>query len=104
MRCSRASHAREPGMALLDMSKVEQRYRAVLAVLAGDRVGEVATKFDVSRQSVRIWTARYRRDGLAGLADRSHRPQSCPHQAEPVVEAAVCELRRAHPRWGARRI
>jgi transposase InsO family protein len=91
-------------MALLDMSKMEQRYRAVLAVLAGDRIGEVATKFDVSRQSVRIWGARYRRDGLAGLADRSHRPQSCPHQAEPVVEAAVCELRRAHPRWGARRI
>jgi hypothetical protein len=24
-----------------------------------------------------------------------------PHQASPEVEAAVCELRRAHPRWGA---
>jgi hypothetical protein len=40
--------ARVPGLALLDLSRVEQRYRAVLAVLAGDRVGEVAAKFKVS--------------------------------------------------------
>ncbi|WP_230687359.1 IS481 family transposase [Catellatospora vulcania] len=86
------------------MSKVEQRYRAVLAVLAGDRVGEVASWAGVSRQSVHAWVARYRDGGLAGLEDRSTRPDSCPHQAPPVVEAAVCELRRAHPRWGARRI
>jgi hypothetical protein len=54
----------------------------VLAVLAGDRVGEVAAKFGVSRQSVRIWVSRYRHDGLAGLADRSHRPESCPLRVE----------------------
>lgn len=83
---------------------VEQRYRAVLAVLAGDRVGEVAGRFGVSRQSVHSWVARYRREGLLGLEDRSRRPAGCSHQSSPVVEAAVCELRRAHPRWGARRI
>jgi transposase InsO family protein len=91
-------------MALIDMSKVEQRYRAVLAVQAGERVGEVALRFGVSRQSVSTWLARYAVDGLAGLSDRSRRPESCPHQASPEVEAAVCELRRAHPRWGALRI
>ena len=38
--------------------------------------------------------------------DRSHRPEFCPHQAsvEVEVEAAVCELRREHPRWGSRRL
>ncbi|MFD1322613.1 IS481 family transposase [Micromonospora sonneratiae] len=86
------------------MSVVEQRYQAVLAVLAGDRVTEVAVRFGVSRQSVHSWLGRYAQAGLAGLQDRSHRPESCPHQASPEVEAAVCELRRAHPRWGARRI
>ncbi|MGI5521740.1 helix-turn-helix domain-containing protein [Micromonospora sp. CA-259024] len=35
---------------------------------------------------------------------QAHRPNSCPHQASPEVEPAVCELRREHPRWGARRI
>ena len=93
-----------PGLALIEMSKVEQRYRAVLAVQAGDRISEVAHRLGVSRQSVHTWLARYAEQGLAGLEDRSRRPDSCPHQADPEVEAAVCELRRAHPRWGTRRI
>ena len=93
-----------PGLALVELSKVEQRYRAVLAVQAGQHVSEVAQQFGVSRQSVHTWLNRYAEQGLAGLEDRSRRPESCPHQASPEVEAAVCELRRAHPRWGARRI
>ncbi|MEU0114770.1 helix-turn-helix domain-containing protein, partial [Streptomyces bobili] len=86
------------------MSVVEQRYRAVLAVLAGATVTEVAARLGVSRQTVSGWKSRYAVSGLAGLADRSRRPASCPHQASAEVEAAVCELRREHPRWGPRRI
>ncbi|MFR0358596.1 IS481 family transposase [Streptomyces sediminimaris] len=86
------------------MSVVEQRYRAVLAVLAGATVTEVAAQLGVSRQTVSGWKSRYEASGLAGLADRSRRPASCPHQASAEVEAAVCELRRKHPKWGPRRI
>ncbi|MEU0472824.1 IS481 family transposase [Streptomyces olivaceus] len=91
-------------MALVELSVVEQRYRAVLAVLAGATVTEVAASLGVSRQTVSGWKTRYQASGLAGLADRSRRPSSCPHQASAEVEAAVCELRREHPRWGPRRI
>lgn len=91
-------------MALVELSVVEQRYRAVLAVLAGATVTEVAAQLGVSRQTVSGWKSRYETSGLAGLADRSRRPVSCPHQASAEVEAAVCELRRKHPRWGPRRI
>jgi transposase len=91
-------------MALVDMSVVEQRYRAVLAVQRGEPKNEVAAHFGVSRQTLHSWLARYTRDGLAGLTDRSHRPESCPHQASAEVEAAVCELRREHPRWGPLRL
>ncbi|GGQ92697.1 IS481 family transposase [Streptomyces aurantiogriseus] len=91
-------------MALVELSVVEQRYRAVLAVLAGATVTEVAAQLGVSRQTVSGWKSRYEASGLAGLADRSRRPASCPHQASAEVEAAVCELRRKHPRWGPRRI
>lgn len=80
------------------VSTTEQRLRAVLAVEAGGRVGEVAFAFGVSRQSVPAWLGRYRESGLEALADQSHRPDTCPHQASPVVEAAVCEMRRDHPR------
>jgi transposase InsO family protein len=57
----------------------------------------------VSRQSVHAWIARYEQGGLASLADRSHRPASCPHQIPPETEARICELRRQHPGWGPRR-
>lgn len=55
----------------------------------------------MSRQTVSVWKSRYE---AAGLADRSRRPASCPHQVSAEVEAVVCELRRKHPRWGPRRI
>jgi transposase InsO family protein len=91
-------------LALVDLSAVEQRYRAVMAVLDGARVTEVAAEVGVSRQSVSSWLVRYREAGLAGLADRSSRPRSSPNRASAQVEARVCELRRDHPRWGAQRI
>ncbi|MFB9691503.1 IS481 family transposase [Amorphoplanes digitatis] len=86
------------------MSVVEQRYQAVLEVRAGSTVTDVAERFGVCRQTVHEWLARYRDDGLTGLADRSSRPRRSPGQTAPEVEALVCELRRNHPRWGARRI
>jgi transposase len=91
-------------LALLDLSVVEQRYRAVLAVKAGETVVRVAAEWGVSRQTVHTWSKRYDAAGLDGLADLSRRPQSCPHQACVDVETAVCEMRREHPRWGPRRI
>jgi len=88
-----------------EMSVAEQRYLAVLAVIAeGATVTEVAGRWGVSRQSVHSWLARYEAGGLEALADRSHRPGSCPHQMDPRIEARVLELRRVHRSWGARRI
>jgi hypothetical protein len=86
---------------LWERSVTEQRSSAVLEVLeAGLPVTEVADRYGVSRQSVHTWIARYRAGGLEGLADRSHRPNRCPHQLAAAVEARVCELRRRHPGWG----
>jgi len=67
-------------------------------------VVEVAARAGVHRSTVHRWVARYLAEGIGGLADRSHRPLSCPQQATEVVEVAVAEMRRAHPRWGSRRI
>jgi transposase InsO family protein len=94
----------EAGLALVELSVMEQRYRAVLEAEAGCPVTEVAARHGVSRQSVHAWVRRYRSGGLAALADRSHRPGSCPHQVPAEIEALTCELRRAHPRWGPTRL
>ena len=83
----------------------EQRYQAVLAVIGDGRsVKEVAGQWGVSRQTLHAWLARYEAEGLDGLADRSRRPRSCPHQLPAEVEALALELRRSRPYWGARRL
>lgn len=52
-------------MALVELSIVEQRYRAVLAVQAGEPVVEVAARIGVSRQTIHSWLARYAEVGPA---------------------------------------
>jgi transposase len=88
-----------------ELSVAEQRYQAVLAVIAdGLGVSQAAEKVGVSRQTLHAWLARYEAEGLEGLADRSHRPGRCPHQMSAGVEAALLELRRSRPYWGPRRL
>jgi transposase InsO family protein len=90
---------------LVELNKMEQRYDAVLAVLRdGLSIGEVAAAFGVSRQSIYRWLQRYEQGGLPALAERSHRPEHCPHQLAPTLEAAVLEMRRVHPAWGPLRL
>jgi transposase InsO family protein len=91
-------------LALIVLSVVEQRLDAVRAVLSGIEVNEVAAQAGVHRATLHRWVTRYLAEQIGGLADRSHRPMSCPHQAMEAVEVAVAELRREHPRWGSRRI
>jgi transposase InsO family protein len=89
---------------LVELRLVEQRYQAVLEVLEGAAVTDVARRFGVARQTVHGWVGRYATEGLAGLADKSSRPLSCPHQMAPEVEARIVEMRRGHPNWGSRTI
>jgi transposase-like protein len=52
----------------------EQRYRAVLEVLDGASVSEVARRYGVSRQTVHAWLRRYAEDGgVVNLDARSSR-------------------------------
>jgi transposase InsO family protein len=82
---------------------VEQRYQAVREVLdSGDSITDVAARYGVDRRTLHRWLTRYANGGLEGLATRSNRPDTCPHQMDPVIEARLVVLRRSHPRWGPR--
>jgi transposase len=73
--------------------------------LDGATVTDVAVRYGVVRQTVHEWLRRYAAgDGLGGLADRSSRPASCPHQMTAQLEATVVAMRRLHPAWGPDRI
>ena len=91
-------------MVLVELGVVEQRFQAVLEVLGGASVSDVARRYGVVRQTVHRWLRKYAESGVSGLADQSSRPHSCPHQMPAVIEARVVEMRRAHPGWGPRTI
>ena len=56
----------------------EQRYRAVLEVLDGAPISEVALRDGVSRQAVHKWRARYLERGIDGLKEASRHPHHSP--------------------------
>jgi transposase InsO family protein len=89
---------------LTELSVVEQRYLAVREALDGATITDVATRYGVDRRTVHRWLLRYANEGLGALADRSSRPDRCPHQTPPEIEARIVVLRRAHPGWGPRTI
>jgi transposase InsO family protein len=97
--------AAEGGWAVLvELSVMEQRYHAVVDVISGAPVTEVARRYGVTRQAVHLWLGKYKTDGLAGLADHSHRPHYQPRQLDAGIEAMICQLCGAHPRWDPRRL
>ena len=51
---------------LVELGAVEQRYRAVLEVLEGASVMDVARRYGVARQTVHAWLRRYAEAGWAG--------------------------------------
>lgn len=92
-------------MALKVVSLVEQKLDVLLEPeRSGESVAAVCRRQGISRESYYVYRRRYLAEGEAGLEERSRRPLSSPLQIAPWLEAAICELRTRHPRWGARRI
>jgi transposase InsO family protein len=50
----------------------------------------------ISRATAYKWSRRYRREGVAGLQDRSCRPQRSPRRLAPAAEAAIVAQRQEH--------
>ncbi|RBM10032.1 hypothetical protein DEH69_22830 [Streptomyces sp. PT12] len=61
--------------------RIEQRYRAVLEVLDGSLVSEVAVRYGASRQTVYTWKSKHEAEGLGGLREKSRRPRTSPAPA-----------------------
>jgi transposase InsO family protein len=60
----------------------------------GLNTAEAAAKQGVSAVTARKWLGRYLADGVAGLLDKSSRPEISPRAIEPSVALTIIELRR----------
>jgi putative transposase len=65
---------------------------------------ELCEQYGISRKTGYKWVDRYERDGRSGLIDQPRRPHQSPRATDHAVVALLCEARRRHPTWGARKL
>src|SRR5258707_4727435 len=85
-------------------ARLTPRGRGLIAlqVGSGQTPEAVAQAVGVCPRTVRKWVDRYRREGLAGLHDRSSRPHRLRQPTPQVVVAEIEQLRRQ--RWTGKQI
>lgn len=67
----------------------------------GRSVSRTAERFSYTRVTIYAWLKRYKDAGVAGLEDKSHRPQRCRQSTWSTEhEQRVLKLREQYPRWG----
>jgi transposase InsO family protein len=93
------------GMPWKASSVMDERMRFVLEVEQGEHpVSELCRIYGVSRETGYVWLRRYREGGVEWLRDGRRAPLRHPHQTAERIEQAILELRRAHMRWGPRKL
>jgi len=84
---------------------VEERMRFVRDYERAEMtMAELCRVYGIARKTGYAMVERWREQGAEGLKDRSRSPLRHPHQTAPEIEAALLELRRAHMRWGPRKL
>src|SRR5579863_8559137 len=82
-----------------------KREFVVFAGAKGANFRELCRRFGISPTTGYKWLARYQREGLAGLVERSRRPKVSPCRTASAMEAKVLEIReRSNNVWGGRKI
>ncbi len=84
---------------------MDERTRFVLEQERGlHTMTELCEIYDIARETGYYWLRRYQQGGLEALQDRDRAPGRHPNQTPERIEESVLELRRAHMRWGPRKL
>jgi transposase InsO family protein len=75
-----------------------------LATADGANMSVLCERFEISRKTGYKWVARYRAQGVAGLADHSRRPKKLRDVTSTRMTRQVLAVRDEHPAWGGRKI
>ena len=66
-----------------------------------ENIVDICDRFGISKKTGHKWLARFRAQGLDGLAERSHAPKGPAHRVAPELEERIVALRKQHPKYGA---
>lgn len=84
---------------------MEERRAFVLEALREEvSISELCRGYGISRKTAYKWLARYDAEGRAGLEDRSHAPDDCPHRLSLSVVDQILEVKRKNPTWGPKKL
>jgi putative transposase len=88
-----------------ESSAMDARVEFVTEVLRGeDSVTAICDRYGISRKTGHKWCTRYRLEGVAGLAERSHAPRQHGRVTAPAIAEAIEAKRRERPSWGSRKL
>src|SRR5712664_4091868 len=87
-----------------ECSVMDERVRFVGRLLDGEKMVALCREFAISRKTGYKIFDRYKEYGLEALTDRSRKPWRYANQLPQQVEAAILNLKREKPYWGARKI
>ena len=81
------------------------RKEFVMKALAKElSIAELCRQYSVSRKTAYKWLARFKEQGIVGLANESSRPVTSPQKLSPSLEAEIVKLRQEHATWGSRKL
>jgi putative transposase len=85
--------------------QMDQRTQFIARVLAGgDEMTALCREYWISRKTGYKWLGRYRREGAAGLMERSHAPVQHGQAHDIAVVQAVLGLRERWRHWGPKKL
>src|SRR5258708_9998681 len=87
-----------------ECSVMDERVRFVGRLLDGEKMGALCREVAIWRKTGYKIFDGYKEYGLEALTDRSGKPWRYANQLPQQVEAAILNLKREKPYWGARKI
>lgn len=88
-----------------ECSRMQQRMEFIRACLdRGQRIVEICEQFGISEKTGHKILRRFREEGEAGLADRSHAPHRIPHRMATEVAERLVALRKKYPKYGPEKL
>ena len=65
---------------------------------------DLCRAYGISRETGYVWWRRYQQGGVAAVQELDRAPARRPNQTAEAVAKAIVALRRAHMRWGPRKL
>lgn len=88
-----------------EVTKMEEKKAFILRAFdRNENFSQLCKEFGISTKTGYKWKARFKKNGLAGLAERSRRPKKHSNQLSEQAICNIIRIKKTKPNWGAPKI